>query len=276
MSERRLDRVCCNDSWLTYWSEISCCTLTRNRSDHYPILLSLSKSEGPHVSSFKFLKMWSEHKDCFDVIANAWKVSVAGCPMFILSQKLKYLKSILKCWNKEHFGNVHDKVYLAEEVVNKIQEHISNAGYSDDLLALEKKAHCDLNQAMHFQELFWQEKSRVNWQLASDRNTSFFHKVTKLKNCSKRMSTLEQDGIILDKSEDIEAHVLDFYTNLFATENSCQENNLIEQVIPHSISREDNLMLTNLPSLVEIKNAVFSMNAKGASGPDGFSGFFFQ
>lgn len=30
--------------------------------------------------------------------------------MFILNQKLKLLKNKLKVWNKNTFGNVHDKV----------------------------------------------------------------------------------------------------------------------------------------------------------------------
>jgi hypothetical protein len=35
------------------------------------------------------LKMWSLHDSCKDVIKNCWNTLVVGCPMFILSQKLK-------------------------------------------------------------------------------------------------------------------------------------------------------------------------------------------
>lgn len=87
---------------------------------------------------------------------------------------------------------------------------------------------------------------------------------------------LRKDGIILEDPNAIESHVLEFYSGLFATENSCVDNGLIENMPLPSICREDNLMLTNLPSLEEIRSVVFSMNANGSPGPDGFSGFFFQ
>lgn len=87
---------------------------------------------------------------------------------------------------------------------------------------------------------------------------------------------LNKDGFILDDPSDIESHVLDFYYSLFASDNSCLDNGLIAKVVPLSVSTEDNIMLTNLPSAEEIRNAVFSMNANEAPGPDDFSGLFFQ
>lgn len=174
LTERRLDRVCCNDDWLSSWSEVSRCTLNRSQSGHFPILMTLKKNAISHASSFKFMKMWAEHDDCFNLIATSWNTSVSGYPMFILSQKLKTLKNALKSWNKDKFGNVHAKVKSAEENVNRIQQQISISGYSDALMDQEKITQYDLNQALHFQELFWKEKSVIDWQNAGDRYTSFF------------------------------------------------------------------------------------------------------
>lgn len=47
-------------------------------------------------------------------------------------------------------------------------------------------------------------------------------------------------------------------------------------MIPNLVSNEDNDLLSKLPSMEEIKNAVFSMNGNGAPGPNGFGGFFYQ
>lgn len=37
-TEKRLDRAVCNDEWLNFWTSVSCCTLTKSASDHFPIL----------------------------------------------------------------------------------------------------------------------------------------------------------------------------------------------------------------------------------------------
>lgn len=45
--------------------------------------------------------------------------------------------------------------------------------------------------------------------------------------------------IILDRQVDIEAHVLEFYTSLFASDNACIDNGLIDDVVSPEVSAED-------------------------------------
>lgn len=276
LTEKRLDRVVCNDAWLSFWDSSSCCTLSRSKSDHFPILLTLSKGATTFPSHFKFLSFWTNHGDCRKIITEVWNRPVFGCPMFILMQKLKALKQELKSWNKETVGDVHLNVEKAQAALDYIQAQGSELGYTDLLLEEETTAQVKLHKALLDQEEFWKEKARINWHCQGDRNTAFFHKVAKIRNASKRMSILKNGNVILDKAEDIEQHVLQYYKALFATDNSCCPNQLVEDVIPPLVSAEDNVMLTNLPSREEVKNAVFSLNANGAPGPDGFGGVFYQ
>jgi len=109
-TERRLDICVSNQSWMDISTSVNCSTLTRNDSDHYPILLEFQLTNHNFLTQFKFLKMWSLHENCKVVILDSWSTRIIGCPMFVLSKKLQNLKVRLKIWNKDVFGNIHDLV----------------------------------------------------------------------------------------------------------------------------------------------------------------------
>lgn len=90
------------------------------------------------------------------------------------------------------------------------------------------------------------------------------------------MAILKDGDNILDRQEDIEQRVLQYYQNLFATDNTYTPNDLIEQVITPLVTTADNTMLTSLPSRDEVKKVVFSMSSNSAPGPDGFGGCFYH
>jgi hypothetical protein len=86
-TKRRLDRCVCNQSWMNISTSVNCSTLTRNHSDHYPILLEFQLNNHKFSTQFKFLKMWSLHENCKDVIQDSWNTQIISCPMFVLSKK---------------------------------------------------------------------------------------------------------------------------------------------------------------------------------------------
>jgi hypothetical protein len=276
-SEKRLDRAICNQTWLNQCSKVSCATLIKNKSDHYPILLDFQFSNISFASQFKFMKMWSLDQSCKDVITNCWNTHVVVSLMFILSSKLKMLKEKLKIWNREIFGNVHDYVKKAESNLVDIQNQIHLNGHNDALCELEKAAQTKLDDALQRQHWFWQEKARVNWHKDGDRNTNYFHRVAKIKNTTKIISTIRNGDSLLSEPHQIADHVVNYNQNLFCTNSDVlQDDLLVEEVIPSLIDDRVNALLTMIPSPSEIKNAVFDLNKDGAPGPDGFGAFFFQ
>lgn len=141
---------------------------------------------------------------------------------------------------------------------------------------LEAEAQLKLQQALSFQESFWKQKAKVNLFCDGDRNTSYFHKVAKVRHASKQLSILKDGDIILDSFTYIENLVLQYFQSLYALDNAYSSNDLVSRVVPSLVAAEDNVMLSNLPSLEEVNSAVFSLNSDGAPGPDGFGGVFYQ
>lgn len=79
-TEIRLDRAICNDEWLSYWSSSVCYTLVKSKSDQYPIMLSMQKDNASYNSSFKFMRMWASHPDCYNIVSQAWENQVIVVP----------------------------------------------------------------------------------------------------------------------------------------------------------------------------------------------------
>ncbi|MCI42194.1 RNA-directed DNA polymerase (Reverse transcriptase), partial [Trifolium medium] len=74
----------------------------------------------------------------------------------------------------------------------------------DDYATEERIAQKDLDTALNHQEQFWKDKSRVQWLMEGDRNTSYFHRLTKIRHATNIISRLQKDGNFLESNEEIE------------------------------------------------------------------------
>ncbi|XP_019418408.1 PREDICTED: uncharacterized protein LOC109329190 [Lupinus angustifolius] len=275
LTEKRLYRSLCNKEWIDSWSQVACCTLPRISSDHHLILLCSDYGQLEVPAQFKFQKMWLHHQDCSRLVEEVWQRSISGCSMSILSQKLKLLKKEFKVWNVEVFGLVSHKVKLALDAVALIQDNIARNGPNDDNLEDDRVAQQALMQALTIEEEFWRQKSRLNWYTSGDRNTSFFHRVTKIRNSSKSLTMLRSGGSLITDQSAMETLVLNHFKDLFAAPNSIVHNDMVRTVVPTMINDADNSRISAIPHK-EIKSVVFDMNGDGAPGPDGFGGSFYQ
>jgi N-acetyl-beta-hexosaminidase len=77
--------------------------------------------------------------------------------------------------------DINTEVQKAAANLDSIQSCISKDGYSESLMNKENLAKISLEKALDVEEMFWQEKARVNWHCHGDRNAAFFHRVTKIK-----------------------------------------------------------------------------------------------
>jgi len=238
-TERRLDRAITNQLWIDTCNSISVTTLTKHKSDHYPLLLVSQVNNIPFASQFKFLRMWTFHPNCLHIVRDCWNSNVIGCPMFILTKKLKILKERLKSWNKECFGNVHDFVNTAEQNLQHIQDQIHHNGHTDILAEEEKEAHKVLEQALNRQETFWKEKANLNWHLLRDRNTKYFHRIAKIKTATKIISTLQYGDQTLTDQSQITNHIINYYKNIFCSNSFLQDQVLAAEVISSLTALKD-------------------------------------
>lgn len=121
---------------------------------------------------------------------------------------------------------------------------------------------------------FWKDKAKNAKFIDGDRNTSYFHRSVKIREAQSYISLLKNNDDVLTNSFDIETHVLQYFTNIFAADPHYVVNDLPERLIPSLVTAEDNFLLTSLPSAADIKNAVMALSGDSAPGPDDILGIF--
>lgn len=72
-------------------------------------------------------------------------------------------------------------------------------------------------------------------------------------------------------------HIVAYYERLFAKDDRLsQDFSILNNFSWPAITDDQNLLLTATPSLEEICDAVFGLDASSSPGPDGFGGVFYQ
>ena len=133
-----------------------------------------------------------------------------------------------------------------------------------------------LNAAYLAEEEFWKQRSRLLWLKLGDRNTGFFHAITKSRKRVNAFSVIEkEDGQMVHKEEEIVEVIGSYFQKLFLSIPGDGEETVRHALRP-VVSEADNAKIIAIPTAAEIREAAFSINAEKAPGPDGFSAGFFH
>ena len=183
----------------------------RHQFDHCLLLLSVIFSSVKHATPFKKFKMWTSHGDCRKLVLDTWSKGVRGQGMTRFQAKLRNLKNAFKVWNRTVFGDVDRKVKLVLDEVNQIQHLIDSEGFSDQLYMQDLKAQLLLTKALNFQEQLWKEKARDQNFVNGDRNTAYFHRVSKIQAATKSITFLQDGENVITDPTEIELHILSYF-----------------------------------------------------------------
>lgn len=248
-------------------------------SDHRPCCLIMGTSKRPKVP-FKISHFLFQHKEFLPRTAIHWSETlVNGSCMFQLSVKLKLLKSVLKDLNREYFSDLENRVKEAHSMMVDCHNRVlSNP--SPHLATLEKHAHHSWLTLSLAEEKFLCQKSRVKWVECGDSNTAYFHKMVATRRSINQIHYLiDNEGVKLEKSDDIQAHCITFFNDLFGgvpPALSVADKELIGSLTPFKCNEATKLRLAAFISAEEIKREVFSLPCNRSPGPDGFTGEFFK
>ncbi|XP_042939346.1 uncharacterized protein LOC122274369 [Carya illinoinensis] len=244
----RLDCSFINSKLMLEFPGLVMTYLLRQNSDHSPLVVAMEKNDQPYgFSPFKFQNMWTSHELFHDCVRGVWRKDQVGQGMAKLANKLKAVKGVLRRWNKEVFGWTNSHIQGLEERICGLEEKLQ-MGFSEDveLDLLASKAELHAWESREETRLAQQAKQR--WLEKGEGNAQFFRAL------SSRTHRVVREM-------EIESH-LRLAPDL---------TSLVDLVV----SPAENLNILELPSIQEIKDAIFSIPIDSSPRPDGFgSGFF--
>lgn len=125
---------------------------------------------------FKFLNPWLSHPNFMPEVKQIWEnVQVSGWAGYRLMRKLKELKSHLRVWNKEVFGNIDNLLKSAEDEVHEWDLMAESTTLAEVELRKRREARSLMWKLSRDKERLWLQKSRMLWARNGDKNTRFFH-----------------------------------------------------------------------------------------------------
>lgn len=270
--QERIDRFFVNPGWCTMYPDAKITHLTRCHSDHCPVLLESKPINHRHLPRpFKFQSCWLADLSFPNIVSRAWRQSSH------LGEAVdKFVKDV-SIWNKNEFGNVFVKKKRIMARLNGIQKAMALRP-SAQLVELEKVLQQELESILNQERDIWALKSRVNWLVEGERNTSFFHVTTLVRRKRNRIDAIKNTvGEWVFEEEDIMNVVRKGFQDLF----SSSKDSSLWQISPPSqwqarLSEADCTVLNQVVTDEEIVMALRSMKPYKAPGPDGLHAGFFQ
>lgn len=158
---RKIDRVMVNDGWLSFFPSSLANFMARGVSYHDPAAVFLGNPCPKIKKPFQLFDHFIAHPQFLSLVREAWANNIIGDPWWILTNKLKKVKSSMMSLNNM-VGNLHFKVNETRGKLTLFQECLPVSPAFDQLTE-EVKLVKAYNNALKEEEIILSQKSRIRW-----------------------------------------------------------------------------------------------------------------
>ncbi|XP_028101320.1 uncharacterized protein LOC114300668 [Camellia sinensis] len=191
-----------------------------------------------------------------------------GSAGYILLKKLKPLKVGLKKWNVEVFGNIINKLKASEAYLHNLELVVEDRELDEAEIRTRREARAEVWRLSKIVERIWLQKSRMNWTLKGDRNTRFFHVMTKCRQSRNEINFITKGEVVYEDPSHVKRKVFQHFKGHFS-EDWCGRLEL--EGTFKSVQGSCDFERLEVFSKTKIKAAVMDCDGNKALGPDDFN-----
>ncbi|KAL5786962.1 hypothetical protein ACOSP7_003911 [Xanthoceras sorbifolium] len=149
---------------------------------------------------------------CYSVICSAWGGFDSETSGRGLRDKLVMCADRLEKWSKVKFGSLKKAIDRIRCEINLLYDRKQ----SELVLNVIKSRERDLENLLSKEELYWKQRSKVDWLLAGDKNSKFFHRrATARKKKNQISSLLDSRGVRRESEQGMSSVIFDYFSDLF-------------------------------------------------------------
>lgn len=260
-----------NGPWYSLFPYHSIKHLDYWKSDHKPIVLEISDKVHAVKGGrrFHFENVWAEKRDFQELVQHSWEAASGRNVLLKVVNRLSNYAGVLQKWNSLSRGHAVQKI-------NEKKKELALC--NDSERERRRKIKVELDGLLKDEEIFWCQRSRVNWLREGDRNTKYFHaKASARRKRNQIFGLFDDKGSWVSADEDIEGIISDYFSSLYASSvPSVSQLNVVLNSVEARLPSKLKHFLDARFTRDEVKCALFQMSPSKAPGEDGFTAGFFQ
>lgn len=234
----RLDRAAANSNWAERFPTARSVYLTYEGSDHKPIASIFEPEKKRRRGVFRFDRRLRDNPEVQELIKTTWREARNKS----VTQRIALTRSAISYWSKKQQRNSRLAIDKMKEALEAAETDMAND------TNLIQKINSELQEAYRKEEEYWKQRSRLLWLRLGDRNSGFFHAITRNRKRINAFSVLEDaSGELVYTEDKISKAIVNYFQTLFTTGHG-DRREIVEEALQPIISDPENEQLISPPT----------------------------